>query len=347
MERSLPGGAAVADDYPLVFGPGDAGGVLTLDEDGATRSACAVLERELVGPGVRIKAGLIGSVATDPDHRGRGLATRLLADAEEELRARGCAIGLLWAEDDSFYLARGWRPAGWERDWCLDNRGRELLPEAIGVREATAADADALHALYRTHEARSERTLEEARTLLACPGMTTLVLEREGAPVAYACLGRGVDFPGVVHEWGGDAESVLALTRAHLERRFAADEEGVVGLIAPPTATDLEAALTDLGVPAMEGLLGLARVLDRAALGGLLAERVSPAGSVVVREDVRGAHVYLVGETCGVELDDDALLSLLLPARGRSEDVLELASAFGLSLGGLPLLPFCWGLDSI
>ena len=41
--------------------------------------------------------------------------------------------------------------------------------------------------------------------------MTTLVLERAGRVVAYACLGKGADFDGWWHELGGDDERVAAL----------------------------------------------------------------------------------------------------------------------------------------
>ncbi len=53
----------------------------------------------------------IDTVATHPDHRGRGLATALLAEAVAELRAAGVAVLDAWTRDDppalGWYAARG------------------------------------------------------------------------------------------------------------------------------------------------------------------------------------------------------------------------------------------------
>ena len=113
-----------------------------------------------------------------------------------------------------------------------------------------------------------ERTLDEARALFRVPGMLTLVRERVAAPghpplpVAYASLGRGRDLKDAIHDWAGEAEDVLVLLRAHLDRRFPQGEPGALFLMAPLAASELLYRLVALGAPLRRGILGLGKVLD-------------------------------------------------------------------------------------
>ena len=50
--------------------------------------------------------------------------------------------------------------------------------------------------------------------LLTTPGMTTVVLERDQTPVAYACTGKGADLQGHWHELGGNDQDLAELIPA-------------------------------------------------------------------------------------------------------------------------------------
>src|SRR6185503_19787636 len=192
-------------EQPLAFGAGE---TIEIVEEGEVRAACVVLVREFELGARRVRAGLIGSVATDPAWRRRGLATRLLQHAEQTLAARGCVFALLWADDPSFYLKRGYAPGGVENDYLLVAELAAACPAPGGVRELCAGDEAFVQRLYEQHPARVARTLAETRALLGVQGLRTLVRERTSAPahppqvVAYACLGRGHDLADTIHEWG-------------------------------------------------------------------------------------------------------------------------------------------------
>jgi GNAT superfamily N-acetyltransferase len=346
LESVLRDGRPIAPEYPLIFGRGHAGQVVALSEGEDVVSACTVLPRDFVTPQATLRMGLIGSVATDPAFRRRGCASRVLAAAERALEAQGCVLSLLWADDPRWYLARGYHPVGCELDWGLPGALEERLPEPIGVRPAAQADRAAIHALYTEHPVRVDRGAHETAALLSCPSMDVLVRERDGAVVAYACRGRGQDLANTVHEWGGAAADVLPLLRAHMAR-----SDGDVFLMAPPSAEELARALDELGCLPSAGVLGLAKVLDRGAVGSLLAGLVEPAGSVVIEEgaDPRAPVVALVGRDgeSEAELEDELLLGLLMPPFGVREDVQRVADRFGITLAGVPLDAFAWGLDSI
>ncbi len=76
-------------------------------------------------------------------------------------------------------------------------------------------------------------------TLLTTPGMTTAVLERDGAIVAYACCGKGADLQGHWHELGGDDRDLAELLPSAMH--LAEHVEAIV--IVPPYRHSLAAAL--------------------------------------------------------------------------------------------------------
>ncbi|MFN0244676.1 MAG: GNAT family N-acetyltransferase [Planctomycetota bacterium] len=348
LERVLRAGAPYAAECPLVFDARAPGRVIEIKPDGVVRSACTLLERELVMPHARIRAGFIGSVVTDPDHRGRGLATQVLEAAETELRSRGSLLALLWPNEPSFYERRGWRAIGAERDFVLSPTHREALPEAAQVRLRVSDDDDAIHELYALHPERVERTREETRALLGCPDMEVLVCERWGKTVAYSCLGRGADFHDVVHEWAGDARAVLALLRGHLERRRVRGEENDLYVIAPRSALDLAERLSALSVPSSIGVLGYAKMLDLVSAAEHLAGLIDRRGNVRVEvpPDAPGT-IELVGSTGRWRGTNADVLELLFAARGDASLARKVAAAVGGTAERLPLALFAWGLDSI
>ncbi|MEM7518028.1 MAG: GNAT family N-acetyltransferase, partial [Planctomycetota bacterium] len=107
MERVMRDGESLEPEYPLIFREEMAGRVVSVEAKGKVRSACGILARDLLMPTAKLRAGMIGSVSTDPDHRRQGLASRLLDAAEDGLREEGCLFALLWADDPVFYEKRG------------------------------------------------------------------------------------------------------------------------------------------------------------------------------------------------------------------------------------------------
>ncbi len=347
MESVLRNGSALTPEYPLVFGAAATGDVVALEEEGDVRSACTTLVREFVVGDLRVRGGLIGSVATDPAFRRRGLATRLLLDAEERLAEEGCHFALLWADEPAFYVARGWRPMGLEVDFSIPADKRSSLPRCESVRVAQEGDSGAIHALYTGHANRVNRSPAETELLLASPGVEVLVAESGGSPVGYACMGRGEDLRHVVHEWAGSPEVVLGLVRTHMEREMLRKEPGDVFLMTPVDAQGLHAELERLDCAALEGILGLGKVLDLERTAELLREVGTDAevGPQAADDDAPG--IRIAGPEASVTVPRVELLHLLFAARGDRFHVERVERATGLELPDLPLAPFAWGLDSI
>lgn len=259
MRSVLRPAGELAPEYPLVFGEGGAGQLLSLREEGCVVSTCAVIERKLLYPGGETKVGLIGSVVTHPEARGRGYATKVLEYAEETLRELGCDHALLWADDPVFYGRRGYALEGHEVDFLVDDGVGAFPATTLNVRPLGAGESEVVHSLYSKHEARVERSAAETAKLLTCPGMTVLVAEREGEVVSYLCFGRGADLEGVAHEWGGDSEGVMACVANLLE------EHETVFVMTPGDAGALGDRLDSIGALRAHGRIGMSKSLGGSA----------------------------------------------------------------------------------
>jgi len=313
IERVMRGGGSVAAECPLVFdGPLGAerpGRVVALTEHGEVCSACAILPREFVVPGGRLRLGLIGYVATDSSTRGRGFASSVLDAAEAALADRGCVASLLWADDPAFYERRGYRTLGRELDFCVDAKALDALPRWGSTRELDPErDAEQVQALVAARPIGVERNLDEMRALLNIPGLRGRVATRGGEVVAFACEGKGPDLHGTIHDWGGETLAVLALIGELAAPHVAAGRAAFV--IAPHAMLPTVRGLIDLGLAAKLGILGMGRLLDPTAARGLLGD-------------------------AGADLTDEQLLPALLPNPAEPES----PGPFGAL--------FAWGLDSI
>jgi hypothetical protein len=206
MERVLRAGAPIAPEYPLVFA-GAENAAFVVDEDGgAALSACALLERNLIVRGHTIRAGLIGSVATDPLGRRQGRCARVLAAAEEELARRGALLAIPGPRRRGVLRARlaplrlGDRPA-------IAPGAREPAHRPFGVRERarTARSTSSTSAPSARRAQRGEGALLPAE-------MEVLVVTLGAHRELFLPRARGGP-RNVVHGGRGDAQALLTLLR--------------------------------------------------------------------------------------------------------------------------------------
>lgn len=342
MRGALRDGAAFEDEYPLVFGADAPGRVVAVrGEDESIIGACATLVRELVFPGGRLATGLIGSVCTREDQRGRGVASAVLRRAESELAAAGAALSILWADEPDFYTRRGYQQFGAELDFALPRALAKRLPQVAGVREITEDDLGRVHELYEAGSSRVARSKSETRALLFAPGVKVRVHEAGGVVDAYACYERGGDLERVVHEWCGEAKGVLACVRSWLEPLGEGD---AIFLMAPGTDSAVASELRALEAPSAQGILGMAKVIDE---GRLLDELCAAAADPITFQSLSGGLWRVVGRGGVVELTRERLLHLVLPPAGDRSALEAFENVLGVSFPGLPRAAFLWGLDSI
>ncbi|MBL8754068.1 MAG: GNAT family N-acetyltransferase [Planctomycetes bacterium] len=228
-------GFSAAHTWPQLY-RSDGQGRFFVVADGDTLLAhCATRQVTLHGERGAVPVCLLGSVVTNPSHRGRGLASQVLA-AAIAANAAATAATLLWAERAGLYARAGFVPSVGETCLLLARRPH---PRRDGVRPATVADLAFLHALHQAKSWRVDRSATTMATLLSTPGMTTLVLERGGAVVAYACCGKGADLYGHWHELGGSDADLADLLPAALH----VCEQTEAPLLLPPYRHELRERL--------------------------------------------------------------------------------------------------------
>jgi len=355
METVLRDGRAIAAEYPLVFQDGFGGRVIArLDRTSAPEprvvAACGILPRRLITPAAAFHVGLVGSVATEPQHRGRGYGKEVLGRAEAELASGGAVCAMLWADDAGWYRDQGWIPVGSECVFVLARGLALLLPEPDQARPATSADHDAMHRLYCTQPTRVDRTSAETSALLGGPGINALVAERDGALVAYTVLGRGEDLRNVVHEWAGPIEDVLPLLRAHLEAS-PRDSDGIYVMV-PSSEREMASFFEFTRTPGARGILCMAKLTSVDAAARLLDEVTPPQVEVAI-VDAASQRISLTGPARedgsrgSIVLTGHEILLTLFPPRSDRKVIEVVEHEIGVALPSLPLEPFLWGLDSI
>jgi GNAT superfamily N-acetyltransferase len=198
---------SVQHTWPQLYRNDGHGAFFTMTDGDRLISHCACRLEQLHDGNQVQSVGLLGSVATAPDMRGQGLASQVIQAAVQFMEGNAESI-LLWAERPDLYQRADFYPTG--NDTCL-LLARRPTKQVDNVRLLDIRDHAALHALHEQKPRYISRSIQTMSTLLSTPGMTTVVLERNQQAVAYACIGKGADLHGHIHEVGGTDEDLAEL----------------------------------------------------------------------------------------------------------------------------------------
>ncbi|MET0237255.1 MAG: GNAT family N-acetyltransferase [Kibdelosporangium sp.] len=102
---------------------------LVLDGGQVIAGATALLAHQYFG-GRAVPAGCVSLVCVSPEHRGNGLAARLIADLVAQMRSYGCLVASLWTPSTGVYRRWGWEVTGVGRRWVLPTRALRTRPDA-------------------------------------------------------------------------------------------------------------------------------------------------------------------------------------------------------------------------
>lgn len=203
----------MSTDYPLVFAPGNLENLRVVSEGGSIFSHAAMARRELREHGCLLPISMICAVATDPEHRRRGAASRIMEDTVEAMAARGDAFGLLWtgpARD--FYRRLGWEVVG-SNGWTylVERELAGRFEQPLSVRPFQAeTDLERIIEIHEVQPRQLTRTRAEYRRLLGLPKSEVWVAEEKGQVEGYLVVARAYNKSGVV-EWGGTSRALSSL----------------------------------------------------------------------------------------------------------------------------------------
>jgi predicted N-acetyltransferase YhbS len=224
------GDASMGDQFPLLFAPGNAGNLRIFADDGRPISLVGMFVRDVRLAGTEHRACCIGSVCTEPESRGQGLASRLLDDARARAIADGCDLFLI-SGGRGLYTRQGFTDVGGYRRAVIDPA---KLPEKTGLRARSWKPED-LPALMHMHSAepvRFARTPQDYLAMLECGRVdngaadTRLVRAGQGQPLAaftYRLPGQaGLEEDEVsVDEMSGSRWALVQALRAVCEEHGA------------------------------------------------------------------------------------------------------------------------------
>jgi len=188
--------------------------VFVARSDGRIVSHVQVFPKVVRIAGARVWMGGIGGVATDPDYRGRGLASDLLRMATGSMVRRGMETSILFTGIHDFYRKLGWETATGINGYKISTeKDLEEAPE-YKCREFTLDDLGQVSAIYETQNSRRDFTVvrsEEVWKLqLKFPQAPSpvedlsgfVVAEKEGRVAAYTRLGVSVWMGCTITEGG-------------------------------------------------------------------------------------------------------------------------------------------------
>lgn len=100
--------------------------------------------------GRSVPMGGIATVVVRPEHRGRGVARRLLEKALERMRERGLVVSTLNPATTRVYRAAGWEIGGDLASYKVPTRALQHVPRGVPdrVRRLTSSDWPAVRACY-------------------------------------------------------------------------------------------------------------------------------------------------------------------------------------------------------
>ncbi|MEK7690973.1 MAG: GNAT family N-acetyltransferase, partial [Bdellovibrionota bacterium] len=167
-------------------------------------------------------------VATDPASRGQGLASVCVERCLQKARAAGASVAVLWGSEHKLYGRLGFRLAGVQLLGplgAIEVGNSEQLNNTGKAPKLHEGWVPALFDLIAGERTRGLILQERDRTWFSQHRHTHWYwLGKDSRhPLAYAAINRGIDLPGIMHEWGGEADALRVLL-ASLASRFPATQ---------------------------------------------------------------------------------------------------------------------------
>ena len=228
----VPAGRHYFDDFPVWNPQLGAEGVFRpeLFQEGQLIAAGGVRLAALKRPGAKnLKIALIGAVVTNASDRGKGLASDIVSRCVDWAREQGAEIVLLWGSEHHLYQRLGFELTGNQVQFSLEKIMAPNGPRLVQVHRGW------IPGLFKLLQERSTGLIlkeSDRRWYEAHRNVEWFFTGSPDQPTAYAAYGRGIDLPGLIHEWGGDPGDLHEiLKQIHLEKPHAM-------LLGPPESQD-------------------------------------------------------------------------------------------------------------
>lgn len=335
---------SISAEYPTALSSSNLHNMRIISEQDQVLSHAVIKPLIIKTPHIIFKAGAIGSVVTEDDHRGQGLSTQIIQDCLRIATEQSCDIAILWTDIFDFYRRLGFELGGSEYSFIIDENF-DFPTGDLRFSTDSKISAEAIHRLYSKHTVNSVRSVEETRKFLSIPQTKVYTAwEPNGQLAAYAIEGKGMDLKGYLHEWGGSVSKLLPLfsfIRTFKNQSFV--------VICPKHATNLIAQFSALPVTLNQGFLGMIKFVNFDQLAAKIkrAFRAEGIADIVLEKH---PDFYLFG--AGTDLytitnETDMVRMLFGPVNYRKLAIFSKEETIQKFEKLLPLDFWIWGWDSI
>jgi N-acetylglutamate synthase-like GNAT family acetyltransferase len=339
------GPPSILKEYPLVLGKENLTNMRVIVHEDRVVSHAAVYFQTLRSGKLALQVGGIGSVATHPEFRGKGLASAVVEDCIRIMTEAGCHLAVLWTQRHSFYRRFGFESAGSEYLFQLNIEN--VRPAGRRPPEFIPYSLDYLPEIINIHERellRTERSRREYEVYFSLPKTKTLLAVREGNVTAYAVMGKGEDFPNCVHEWGGDSDDVLWVTR----KMTSSTRDHEIIFLAPSEENEMTKLLQSASARRVFEYLAMMKVVNAAELSSVISHHFFDKDLKFKIVPHKNEVSIELGNECARLANERMLVRLLFGPDRPAELLKEASSATSRALKNVfPIPLFIWGLDSV
>ena len=247
------------DEYPLAFSEKNRHNIRYIEDDGKICSH-AVLHPTLIRTHYHLfKVGLIGSVVTAPDDRGKGYSGKIIESCIEASKENGCDFAILWTDLFNFYAKFGFEVGGTEIALQVDEKFTAPIKDSIKILDTSKVSSASLLKIYNQHQLKTIRHSSDVEKYLNIPNseVYTAWNRQTNALEAYCVVGKGADFMNYIHEWGGNVSSVMSLIK-HIYNQ----KKKSVTIITPPQCKNLIRQMEDHQAQKFFGVLGMIKIIN-------------------------------------------------------------------------------------
>lgn len=205
------------DDFPVWASNADYCRRLTIEHDGKCVAVGGLLNRKLWIDSKLEPVGIIGAIATRPEYRKQGLAGQIVQALTEESDRAGNTASFLWGSDHAFYEKFGFSTFGKQ---CRFRASDLQVTPSIAKSQSLIGDelrfglSESILNLLRSRK--SGLKLEMNDSWISAHKNTKWISidSKTGTLEAYVAVDRGIDLPGIIHDWGGSMAGILKIIDA-------------------------------------------------------------------------------------------------------------------------------------
>lgn len=206
-------------EFPHLFSKDNAGNIMAFFDNNNVASMMAMYYYDMIYYGCNLKISCLGSVCTDPEYRGNGLATKLLKACEDKMDNDDIDICII-SGGRGLYVNNGYKKIG-KVYHVTFNKECEFNDSGYDIKKIDDINEDSvriIHKIYENEPIRFVRPLTQFEDLLKTASFSNVIMGEQriyiayknDIPVSYIIYSRLDDKKGQMIEYVGNIDGVMS-----------------------------------------------------------------------------------------------------------------------------------------